>query len=164
MPVRSAYSLPQRLLHWLIALLVFFNLLFPDGMNAWKHLVRNGQTPSPADISSANIHAYIGIAVLVLTIIRLAVRLSSGTPEAPSGQPALLHYIARVTHVLLYVLIFAMPLSGIAAYYFGIDTAGFVHGGPIKMLLWVVVVMHIFGALIQHFYFRSDVLRRMTIG
>ena len=164
MPVRSAYSLPQRLLHWLIALLVFFNLLFPDGMNAWKHLVRNGQTPSPADISSANIHAYVGIAVLVLTIIRLAVRLSSGTPEAPSGQPALLHYIARVTHVLLYVLIFAMPLSGIAAYYFGIDTAGFVHGGPIKMLLWVVVVMHIFGALIQHFYFRSDVLRRMTIG
>ena len=164
MPVRSAYSLPQRLLHWLIALLVFFNLLFPDGMNAWKHLVRNGQTPSPADISSANIHAYVGIAVLVLTIIRLAVRLSSGTPEAPSGQPALLHYIARVTHVLLYVLIFAMPLSGMAAYYFGIDTAGFVHGGPIKMLLWVVVVMHIFGALIQHFYFRSDVLRRMTIG
>lgn len=164
MPVRSAYSLPQRLLHWLIALLVFFNLLFPDGMNAWKHLVRNGQTPSPADISSANIHAYVGIAVLVLTIIRLAVRLSSGTPEAPSGQPALLHYLARVTHVLLYVLIFAMPLSGMAAYYFGIDTAGFVHGGPIKMLLWVVVVMHIFGALIQHFYFRSDVLRRMTIG
>ena len=164
MPVRSAYSLPQRLLHWLIALLVFFNLLFPDGMNAWKHLVRNGQTPSPADISSANIHAYVGIAVLVLTIIRLAVRLSSGTPQAPSGQPALLHYLARVTHVLLYVLIFAMPLSGMAAYYFGIDTAGFVHGGPIKMLLWVVVVMHIFGALIQHFYFRSDVLRRMTIG
>jgi len=31
-------------------------------------------------------------------------------------------------------------------------------------LLWIVVVLHIFGALVQHFYFRSDVLRRMTIG
>lgn len=164
MPVRSAYSLPQRLLHWLIALLVFFNLLFPDGMNAWKHLVRNGQTPSPADISRANIHAYIGIAVLLLAIIRLVVRFSSGVPQAPSSQPALLHYIARVTHVLLYVLIFAMPLSGMAAYYLGVDTAGFVHGGPIKMLLWIIVVLHIVGALVQHFYFRSDVLRRMTIG
>ncbi|WP_267549196.1 cytochrome b [Rhizobium rhizogenes] len=164
MPARSAYSIPQRLLHWLMALLIFFNLLFPDGMNAWKHLIRNGQTPSPADIASANIHAYVGIAVLLLAIIRLAIRFSSDTPERPSGQPAFLHHIARVTHVLLYALIFAMPLSGIATYYLGIDAAGFAHGGPIKMLLWIVVVLHIFGALVQHFYFRSDVLRRMTIG
>lgn len=164
MSARFTYSILQRLLHWLMALLIFFNLLFPDGMNVWKHLVRNGQTPSPADIASANIHAYVGIAVLLLAIIRLAVRFSSDAPERPNGQPAFLHHIAHVTHVLLYVLIFAMPISGMAAYYLGIDTAGFVHGGPIKMLLWIVVVLHIFGALVQHFYFRSDVLRRMTIG
>ncbi|NKJ35354.1 MULTISPECIES: cytochrome b [Rhizobium] len=164
MPVRSAYSVPQRLLHWLVALLVFFNLLFPDGMNAWRHLVHRGQTPSPGDIASANIHAYAGIAVLLLAIVRLAVRFSSDAPEKPNGQPAFLHHIAHVTHVLLYVLIFAMPVSGIAAYYLGVDTAGSVHGGLMKMLLWIVVVLHIFGALVQHFYFRSDVLRRMTIG
>lgn len=164
MPARSAYSVPQRLLHWLVALLIFFNLLFPDGMNKWRHLVHNGQTPSPDDIAGANIHAYVGIAILILAIIRLAVRFSSDAPEKPNGQPAFLHHIALVTHVLLYVLIFAMPVSGIAAYYLGVDTAGFVHGGPIKMLLWIVVVLHIFGALVQHFYFRSDVLRRMTIG
>jgi len=164
MPVRSAYSVPQRLLHWLVALLVFFNLLFPDGMNAWRHLVHRGQTPSPGDIASANIHAYAGIAVLLLAIVRLAVRFSSDAPEKPNGQPAFLHHIAHVTHVLLYVLIFAMPVSGIAAYYLGVDTAGSVYGGLMKMLLWIVVVLHIFGALVQHFYFRSDVLRRMTIG
>lgn len=164
MPAISSYSLPQRLLHWLIALLIFFNLLFPDGMNAWKHLVRKGQTPSSADIASANIHAYVGIAVLLLAIIRVAVRFSSNVPAAPNGQPAFLRFIAHVTHGLLYALIFAMPISGMVAYYLGIDTAGFVHSGPMKMLLWIVVVLHIFGALVQHFYFRSDVLRRMTIG
>ncbi|NLS16506.1 cytochrome b [Rhizobium sp. P40RR-XXII] len=164
MPARSAYSIPQRILHWLMALLIFFNLLFPDGMNAWRHLVRNGQTPSSADIASANIHAYAGIAVLLLAIVRLAVRFSSNVPATPDDQPAFLHYLAQLTHVLLYVLIFAMPLSGMAAYYLGIDTAAFVHGGPIKSLLWIVVVLHILGALLQHFYFRSDVLRRMTIG
>ncbi|NEI72690.1 cytochrome b [Rhizobium lusitanum] len=164
MPARFRYSVPQRILHWLVAMLVFFNLLFPDGMNAWRHLVRNGQTPSPANIASANIHAYAGIAILLLAIVRLAVRFSSDAPAMPAGQPAFLHYMARVTHGLLYVLIFAMPLTGLAAYYLGIDTAAFVHGGPIKSLLWIVVVLHILGALVQHFYFRSDVLRRMTIG
>lgn len=164
MPARFRYSVPQRILHWLVAMLVFFNLLFPDGMNAWRHLVRNGQTPSPANIASANIHAYAGIAILLLAIVRLAVRFSSDAPAMPAGQPAFLHHMARVTHGLLYVLIFAMPLTGLAAYYLGIDTAAFIHGGPIKSLLWIVVVLHILGALVQHFYFRSDVLRRMTIG
>lgn len=164
MPARSAYSVPQRILHWLMAILIFFNLLFPDGMNAWRRLIRHGQTPTPADVASANIHAYAGIAILLLAVVRLGLRLVSDVPTPPDDQPAFLHYIASVTHFLLYALIFAMPLSGIAAYYFGIDTAAFVHGGPIKSLLWAVVVLHILGALVQHFYFRSDVLRRMTIG
>jgi cytochrome b561 len=164
MPARTAYSVPQRILHWLMAALIFFNLLFPDGMNAWRRLIRHGQTPTPADIASANIHAYVGIAILLLAIMRLGLRLVSDVPTPPNDQPAFLHYIAGVTHFLLYALIFAMPLSGMAAYYLGIDTAAFVHGGPIKTLLWIVVVLHIFGALVQHFYFKSDVLRRMTIG
>ncbi|NKF34568.1 cytochrome b, partial [Pseudomonas sp. BGM005] len=29
----KGYSLSQRALHWTVALLIFFNLLFPDGMN-----------------------------------------------------------------------------------------------------------------------------------
>ncbi len=164
MPARSAYSVPQRVLHWLMAILIFFNLLFPDGMNAWRRLIRHGQTPTPADISSANIHAYVGIAILLLAIVRLALKFSSEAPEMPDGQPVIVHHIANLTHVLLYALIFAMPLSGMAAYYLGIDTAAFLHGGPIKAVLWTVVVLHIFGALVQHFYFRSNVLRRMTVG
>ncbi|AGB75172.1 MULTISPECIES: cytochrome b [Rhizobium] len=164
MSARSAYSVPQRILHWLMALLIFFNLLFPDGMNAWRRLIRHGQTPTSADIANANIHAYAGIAILLLAIVRLALKFSSEAPSMPDGQPVIVHYIASVTHVLLYALIFAMPLSGMAAYYLGVDTAAFLHGGPIKAVLWTVVVLHIFGALVQHFYFRSDVLRRMTIG
>lgn len=27
-----SFSAPQRILHWTMALLIFFNLLFPDGM------------------------------------------------------------------------------------------------------------------------------------
>jgi hypothetical protein len=50
----SKYSPMQRLLHWTIALLIFFNLLFPDGMNAWHHVVRQGGKPSAADVLMAD--------------------------------------------------------------------------------------------------------------
>ncbi len=71
----TAYSLPQRVLHWLMALLIFFNLIFSDGMEHWSRLLRHGQPVTPDDVGSANIHAYVGIAILVLALCRLALRL-----------------------------------------------------------------------------------------
>ena len=159
-----SYSIFQRFLHWAVALLVFFNLLFPDGMNAWHRLVRHGQTPTAADVFSANVHAYVGIAILLLAIIRLALRWRTGVPAEPEGQPLALHLGAKIAHLVLYALIFLMPASGIAAYYFGIDAAGSIHADIMKVVLWAVIVAHALGALVQHFYFRTNVLRRMTVG
>ncbi|AYG63574.1 cytochrome b [Rhizobium jaguaris] len=162
--ISTNYSPTQRLLHWTIALLIFFNLLFPDGMNAWHRIVRQGGTPSADDISSANIHAYVGIVILVLAILRLGVRFVQGVPDEAGNEPALFRVAARLAHVGLYLLIFAMPLSGIAAYYLGIEVLGSLHAGIMKVLLWALVVAHIAGALAHQFYWKTDVLRRMTIG
>jgi cytochrome b561 len=160
----QSYSISQRLVHWAVALLVFFNLLFPDGMNAWHRLIRHGQTPAPADISNANIHAFVGLAILILALVRLALRWRRGVPAEPGGQPMALHLAAKLVHFLLYALIFLMPVSGIAGYYFGIDTAGSIHADIMKVVLWAVIAAHALGALVQHFYFRSNVLRRITFG
>lgn len=159
-----SYSIFQRVLHWTVALLVFFNLLFPDGMNAWHRLIRHGQTPTAAEVSSANIYAYAGILILLLAIIRLVVRWRAGVPAKPVGQSMMSHLAAKIVHLLLYALIFLMPVSGIAAYYFGVNAAGSIHADLMKVVLWAVVAVHVLGALVQHFYFRTDVLRRMTTG
>ncbi|NKJ95691.1 hypothetical protein GFM14_29870 [Rhizobium leguminosarum bv. viciae] len=71
---------------------------------------------------------------------------------------------ARLAHAGLYILIFAMPLSGIAAYYFGIDPAGSFHAGVLKIILWALIAAHVAGALVHQFYWKSNVLRRMTLG
>jgi cytochrome b561 len=160
----SSYSVTQRFLHWVTALLVFFNLLFPDGMNIWQRAVRNGETPTPDQIASANIHAYVGITVLILACLRLALRFIQGVPPESTEEPALFRISARFAHAALYLLIFAMPLSGMTAYYLGIEAAGSIHGGPLKLLLWILIAAHVAGALAHQFYWKTDVLRRMTIG
>lgn len=161
---RSTYSIPQRVLHWCVTLLVFFNLLFPDGMNAWNGVIGCGEVPTSEEVASANIHAYVGVAILLFTVMRLLLRLKSGVPPEPDGQPAIFHNLAKLAHVLLYALIFLMPVTGIAAYYFGAETLGTLHADVLKVVLWVVICAHAAGALVQHFYFRTNVLRRMTIG
>ncbi len=160
----AGYSPVQRLLHWSVALLIFFNLLFPDGMNAWHRIVRQGGIPSQDEVSAANIHAYVGVATLLLAILRLYIRFVQGVPDETANEPALFRIAARLAHVALYALMFLMPLSGIAAYYFGVEVAGSVHAGPLKGLLWALIVAHVAGALVHQFYWKTNVLRRMTIG
>jgi len=161
---RLSYSVPQRLLHWLMALLIFFNLIFSDGMEHWNRLMRRGETVTPDDVASANIHAYVGIAILVLCLIRFTLRLVQGAPAAPAEEPPPLKLAAKLAHRTFYALFLLMPVTGIAKYYFGNETLGFLHGGPLKLLLWVLIVVHVLAALIHQFYWKTDVLARMTRG
>ncbi|TCL72749.1 cytochrome b/b6 domain-containing protein [Rhizobium sp. BK251] len=159
-----SFSLSQRVVHWVTALLVSFNLLFSDGMEQWNRAMRRTGSATADQIASANIHAYVGIAILILVALRLVLRFKSGVPVAPPEEPAIFRLGAKLAHALLYLLLIAMPFTGIGAYYFGNGAAGGLHADVLKVLLWIVIVAHVFGALVHQFYWKTDVLRRMTVG
>jgi len=159
-----SFSLSQRAVHWATALLVFFNLLFADGMEEWSRAVRRTGSATAEQVASANIHAYVGIAILILLALRLVLRFTSGVPAAPPEEPAIFRLGAKLAHAALYILLIAMPFTGIGAYYFGNAQAGEVHAEVLKILLWIVLVAHVLGALVHQFYWKTNVLRRMTVG
>lgn len=160
----NSFSLPQRVLHWLTVLLVFFNLLLPDGMSEWNRAIEETGSASADQIASANIHAYVGIAIFFVVIARLFLRFTSGAPASPSQEPKIFSIAAKFAHATLYLLLLAMPLTGGAAYYFGIDVAGGIHADVLKVILWVLIGGHVLGALVHQFYWKTNVLRRMTVG
>lgn len=162
--ISNAFSLPQRALHWLTAALVFFNLIFSDGMEAWNRAVSRTGSATADEVSSANIHAYVGIAILVLVAARLMLRFTTGVPASPSEEPVLFRLAAKFAHAFLYLLLIAMPLSGAAAYYLGLDAAGDLHADVLKVALWLLIAGHVLGALVHQFYWKTNVLRRMTVG
>lgn len=55
-----------------------------------------------------------------------------------------------------------MPLAGLGAWFGGIGVLGEVHGFMWVPLL-VLVGLHVVGAMVQQFWFGSDVLRRMVV-
>lgn len=158
------YSVPQRLVHWLMAALILFNLLFAEDMEKLWRVVRNGGIPSADQVSAANIHAYVGIAVLCLAVLRILLRLGQGAPAAPAEEPPIFRMAAKVVHATFYLLFFALPLSGIAAYYFGIGGAAQPHGEPLKLAMWALIVVHVGALLVHQFRWRTTVARRMTKG
>ncbi|XQA73575.1 cytochrome b [Xanthomonas sacchari] len=106
----SARNTPDRwgsvsqTLHWLIAALIL--LLGVVGLTM-------GELPkTPKYFWVYTAHKSLGLTVLALVIVRLGWRLYAGVPKPVPGTPGWQERIADATHALLYVMIFAIPLSG----------------------------------------------------
>ena len=92
-----------RLLHWTMALLILAMLFIGVGMVS---------TAGPAYASLVALHRPIGIAILLLALIRLAIRLRIGAPPLPADLPRVQQRTARGAHILLYLAMIGMPLIG----------------------------------------------------
>jgi cytochrome b561 len=156
----SGYTHTQIALHWLIAALVVFQLVFGEDIVPAFRAFRQGAEPASDALLSANLHVYVGLAILILAILRVALRIRYGAPPLPADENVVLQYVAKLAHVVLYAAIFLMPVTGALAWYFGMGEIGELHeiGKPVII---VVVLVHAAGALWQHFVAKTDVLKRM---
>ena len=156
---RQGYSGLQILLHWLIAALVLFQLIFGESMGEVKDALEQGVVPDPAEQTMADAHYWVGIAILVLVALRLIVRVTQGAPAPIGAGPQLL--IAKVIHAIFYLLLVAVPVTGLLAVYVN-EEIGEVHeiGKP---LFIAFIVLHVLGALFHHFKLKDETLRRMFV-
>jgi cytochrome b561 len=93
----------SRFLHWLMAIMVLSMLFIGIGMVA---------TESDRYHALVAIHKPLGIAILILVIIRFVNRLLNPPPPFPASLPGWQRMAAEGSHYLLYALMFSMPLVG----------------------------------------------------
>lgn len=170
--VSKRYSGEAIALHWLTAILVVANLVLGLSMVALPI--------SPSKLQWYFVHKSIGATVFVLTTLRLLWRLYRPAPP-PVPMPAWQRRAATVTHVLLYVLLFAIPVSGwVYSSATGVQVvflrmplpdlvakdkalaAGLltVHQS-LNFTLFTLVCLHAAAAFVHHFRDRDEVLWRM---
>lgn len=171
---RNRYSVTSLILHWLIAVLILAQILLITAHEA---------TDGPLSREFVQIHKSLGLTILMLTLARIGWRVLHPAIPLPSEMKRWEKILARGTHVLFYVALIALPLTGWAASsatgrgieWFGLfdwpllpigggrDTARAlmeVHGLVVKGL-YVLVALHVLGALKHHFVDRDNVLHRM---
>ena len=100
---RTRFAAPQRLLHWLMALCILAMLFLGVGMIS---------IVTPRYLTLIQIHKSLGIAILVLALIRLTLRLVYGAPALPPDLPIPLKLAAESSQYLFYFLMIGMPLIG----------------------------------------------------
>jgi cytochrome b561 len=71
------------------------------------------------EVISRKPYKTLGAIILVLALIRLAVRLRYGAPPLPADLPEPMKLAAHLSHYALYVLMIAMPLLGLTMQWTG---------------------------------------------
>ncbi|GAB4165717.1 MAG: cytochrome b [Rhodocyclaceae bacterium] len=99
----TAYAPASIALHWAIALILFAS--FPLGL----YMV--GLPLSPLKLRLYSYHKWAGVTVFLLLAARIAFRFAHGVP-APLPMPRWQQVLASATHLLLYALLIAVPVTG----------------------------------------------------
>ncbi|WP_309668366.1 cytochrome b [Tabrizicola sp.] len=99
----DSFGLITRVLHWAMALLVLTMLAL--GLRI------SDMEPGLSNLWLYGLHKTLGFGVLTLIVLRLGWHLISPVPK-PIGPPGLAQLAARAGHILFYVLLIAIPISG----------------------------------------------------
>ena len=165
-------------LHWLIALLIV-------GAFTLGLVMTDIPGITPAKLRYYNWHKWAGVTVLLLAALRLLWRLGHRPPPLSPATPAWQRRASGGVHHLLYVLMFAVPLTG---YFLTLAAGGrVVYFGLFKLpvliapnkplaevlapthewlnwLMAAIVALHVLAALKHAFIDRDDTMRRMLPG
>ena len=168
------YGAAAKGFHWLTALLLTVQFALGWIMPS----IRRGMQPE----SLMNLHLSIGVVILAAALARVAWRLVRGVPAPEASLPAWQERMAQALHGLLYLLIFALVLTGWSyasmrgwtVTIFGLmslpalvaqgSTIGRAIGELHSILTWVLlgaIGLHVAAALAHLLFWRDRVMQRM---
>ncbi|MCP1200432.1 cytochrome b [Notoacmeibacter sp. MSK16QG-6] len=156
----SRWSTLHVFLHWAVVAFIIVQWWTGHDVGRLLHAEERGRTVDTSEAVLAYTHVAFGVLVLLSMLTRLYDRYSHGRPPHPQDVPNWAHWLAKATHLLLYAVLIVMPLTGLAAFFGGIEPAEEVHETLWTVLL-VLIVLHIVGAFVNHFHYKNDVLLRM---
>ncbi len=99
------YTTTAILLHWLSALLIV-------GAFALGWIMTDIPGLTPTKLKYYSWHKWLGVTVFAVACARALWRLSHTPPPLPAGTPGWQRKASDGVHLLLYFLIFAVPVSG----------------------------------------------------
>jgi len=172
--MNATYTRTAKSLHWLMALLLIGLL----ALGFYMH-----DLPlSPEKLQLYAWHKWAGVSAFLLVLLRLSWRLAHTPPPLPAGMSRTMQLAAHGGHLLLYVLMLAIPLTGwlmssakgFQTVWFGVlpipdligkdkatgELLALVHKS-LNLLFVAAILGHVAAALKHHFIDKDGLLDRM---
>ena len=167
----TEYGLISKLLHWISAILLFIQI--PLGF----YLV--DLDFGPERMSIEDIHVTVGLSIFYIVILRLLYKIFNPTPELEPSVFKGQKFLAKLNHIMLYVTILSITISGIFKKLFNGDSLTIIFK-KIKIqdnfqlseffydvhvfsnyLLIVLIAIHLLAVIAHKLFFNDNLLKRM---
>ena len=167
----TEYGLISKFFHWLSALLLMLQI--PLGF----YLV--DLDFGPERISIENIHIIVGLSIFYLVLLRLLYKLFNPTPKLEPSIFKGQRFLAKLNHVLLYVTILSITISGILKKLFNGETLIIIFKKITiqdnfelaelfyeihifsNYLIIILITIHIIAVIIHKFFFNDNLLKKI---
>ena len=169
----SKYGLLAKLFHWITFIVLLAQV--PFGF----YLV--GLEFSDQRIELENIHILVGITIFYITLFRLIWKFFNPSPTESKSFFKGQILIGKVNHLLLYLSIFAITISGMLKklymgetlnfffFKYGFEKDNFLLADAFyevhiyaNYLLLALVTLHILAVVVHHFIFKDKILNKIT--
>ena len=167
----TEYGLISKSLHWLSAILLFIQI--PLGF----YLV--DLDFGPERLTVENIHVTMGLSIFYFVILRLLYKIFYPTPELEPSIFKGQKFLAKLNHIMLYVTILSITISGIFKKLFNGETLTIIFK-KIKIqdnfelgelfydihvisnfILIALIIIHILAVITHRLFFSDNLLKRM---
>jgi len=168
--VQTRYSPLIVTLHWLVALLVLLEAFIGVG---FLHFLPN----TAIKITPLSVHMFLGLAMLVLTVVRIFARALTPAPPMTSAGHPLLDLLGGITHFLLYVFTVLAALTGVLlainSHVLGLMVGGQVSSpmyfapfqhAAVFVLFGLLVGLHVIASFYHQFVRRDRIFSRIWYG
>jgi cytochrome b561 len=194
---KTRYTKTAIILHWVIGLLILGMFAFGyymsdvpkdlpkvETLNLFDLGVYNLQLSEPVTPRAFyfNLHKSIGVTLLALIFIRLIWRITHTAPDFPATMQAWEKKLADAVHKVLYLLMLAVPLSGLlmaifskyGLLWFGIPFIGGLDKPGLReffqesheaigFVLLTLIVLHVLAAIKHKLVDKDEVMQRMSL-
>ena len=167
----TEYGLISKLLHWVSALLLFAQIPLGFYLVDLEFGIER--------INLENIHITIGLSIFYLVILRLLYKSFNPTPKLGPSVFTGQKFLAKLNHVLLYVTILSITISGIlkklfngemlTIFYKKIQIQDNFELGELFYDIHVIsnyvliglIIIHILAVIVHKLFFDDNLLKRM---
>ena len=167
----TEYGFISKLLHWISAILLFIQI--PLGF----YLV--DLDFGPERLTVENIHVIFGLSIFYLVILRLLYKMYNPTPRLEVSIFKGQKFLAKLNHIMLYVTILSITISGIFKKLFNGETLTILFK-KIKIqdnfelgelfydihvvsnyILIILIIIHLLAVVTHKVFFDDNLLKKM---
>ena len=159
--VPAHYNKFHIAIHWIVVFVIMLQMITGDKIALEFLALRNEAITNNGNTSNSQIHVLGGVFIFLLMAVRIFLRIKFGVPTPTKNTNALLKFLSTFVHLGIYIILFAIPITGLFAFSTVNTDLGIAHKILVN-ILYLFIITHLIGVAYHQIFLGDNIMQRIT--